>query len=691
MPEFICPHCHAVFREKKSLCPADGSLLIEVPVLADLSGQVLRQKYKLDKALGHGGFGSVYKATHLVLGRPVAVKVLRAEFRSDTNMVARFFNEARVVTRLTNPHTINPFDLDQTADGLLFMVMDFIQGVTLRRLAKDEGDPPGRLPWRRTLRLLIQVCDSLEEAHREGVVHRDLKPDNVMVSNRGGEPDFVTVLDFGIAKVLEGADMASLTTAGMILGSPAYMSPEQVKSTDITALSDIYSLGAVAFHALSGTLPVNARQTAAILQEKIHSEPVPITRKTPDVTVPLELEELLVRMLALEPGDRPRTAAEVKEEFVKLLQRYAGVPDDKKSYQAAFAAPPAGDPGTEPGTRGYDGMPLEGEAQDFALEETLVSRVHDEMTEDDDAEPESAGPVETPVREEVAPAVLPEPPRSRRLLLAVTAITAALALVAVVLIVSVQFGGKKTEESPADNSEPAAKKEPAPEPGPEPKAEAHPASALAPHPAPRTPFAKERPAEDHSTPTAREGPSPGAKAAEDKQPEKKKEPAEMKPEEKKEPEEKKQPVEKDVPAEKLPDLPIDEGDGPVEEAAVAPAAKKKEPTEDHSTPTAKEGPAEDHSTPTAKEGPAEDHSTPTAKEGPAEDHSTPTAKEGPAPEEEAAKKKAEEEAAKKKAEEEYKKSEEEMNNLLNEMGGSGPGGSDPTDDMFKEMEDGPNW
>ena len=135
MPEYMCPHCHAVYQEAKPICPNDGSILIEVPVLTDLSGQVLKQKYKLDVALGHGGFGSVYKATHLVLGKTVAVKVLRAEFRSDSTMVARFFNEARVVTRLSNPHTINTFDLDQAEDGFLFMVMDYVEGDTLRKLA----------------------------------------------------------------------------------------------------------------------------------------------------------------------------------------------------------------------------------------------------------------------------------------------------------------------------------------------------------------------------------------------------------------------------------------------------------------------------------------------------------------------------------------------------------------------------
>jgi len=348
MAEFICPHCHAVFRERAATCPDDGSILIEVPVLSDLSGRVLRQKYRLERSLGQGGFGSVYRATHLVLGKTVAVKVLRAEFRSDSNMVARFFHEARVVTRLTNPHTITTFDLDQAEDGFLFMVMDFVEGRTLRKLAQDEGMPPGRLPWQRALRLLIQVCDSLEEAHKAGVIHRDLKPDNIMVSNRGGEADFVTVLDFGIAKVIEGSEQQNLTAAGMLLGSPAYMSPEQVRGGPLDARSDIYSLGAVAYQVLSGSLPINARQTAAILAEKMLNRPDPPSRKVPGLQLPVDLEYLVMRMLEVDENARPAGAAQVKAEMLRFLAAWpegAGMSEDLTLSAVDTARPD--------GTRGY--------------------------------------------------------------------------------------------------------------------------------------------------------------------------------------------------------------------------------------------------------------------------------------------------------------------------------------------------
>ena len=361
MPEFVCPHCHHVYQENKGNCPTDGSILIEVPKMNDLSGEVFKKKYKLEEVLGHGGFGSVYKGTHLVLGRPVAIKVLRAEFRSDSTMVKRFFNEARVVTRLTNPHTINTFDLDQTEEGLLFMVMDFVEGVTLRKLARSEGDPPGRIEWRRAIRLLLQVCDSLAEAHEAGVVHRDLKPDNIMISNRGGEADFATVLDFGIAKVLEGTDMANITGTGMILGSPAYMSPEQIVGGDLDARSDLYSLGAVAYHVISGTLPCTAKQTAAILQEKVQALPPRPTKRVPGINIPVELEDIVMRLLALSPAHRPSSAGEVKAEFQRIADLYSEVEDSPEAYQQAFRANQSA--GDASGTRGY---PARGTAQTAA-------------------------------------------------------------------------------------------------------------------------------------------------------------------------------------------------------------------------------------------------------------------------------------------------------------------------------------
>ena len=452
MAEFMCPHCHAVFREKKDVCPNDGSILIEVPVLADLAGKVLKKKYKLDQALGHGGFGSVYKATHLVLGKSVAVKVLRAEFRNDQNMVARFFNEARVVTRLTNPHTINTFDLDQAEEGFLFMVMDFVEGQTLRQLARAEGNPPGRLPWQRAVRFLIQVCDALIEAHKEGVVHRDLKPDNVMISNRGGEKDFVTVLDFGIAKVLEGADTQNLTAAGMLLGSPAYMSPEQVKGIQVTPASDIYSLGVIAYQIITGTLPVTARQTAAILHEKVTGRPESISRKVPDLQIPIELEHLVMETLEVEESARPPNVSVIRDTLVRLLREHGG--EEAGAISGVPLAPPS--TAVADGTRGYQAPIMT--AEQLGAAETVMSRPLPDESEDREdvpvaevaSEVQPSSPVEPVVDETfLASAIVEVPKTGRRFLVGVGILASLLVVAAVALFIGMNLQTKTRGEAKA--------------------------------------------------------------------------------------------------------------------------------------------------------------------------------------------------------------------------------------------------
>jgi serine/threonine protein kinase len=446
MAEYMCPHCHAVYVEKLLACSNDGSILIEVPVLNDLSGKVLRQKYRLDETLGQGGFGAVYKATHLVLGKQVAVKVLRAEFRNDSTMVARFFNEARVVTRLTNPHTINTFDLDQAEEGFLFMVMDFVKGRTLRSLARHEGDPPGRLPWERSINLLIQVCEALEEAHAAGVVHRDLKPDNVMVSNRGGAADFVTVLDFGIAKVIEGSDMQNLTAAGMLLGSPAYMSPEQVKGGELSALSDIYSLGVIAYQVLSGLLPVTARQTAAILQEKILTRPEPLSRKVPDLVLPLELENLVMNMLEVDESLRPQTATEIKEKFIAILRSEGG------ELAVGLGVSPSSGVSSAPraeGTVGYEAPFKQPPEPQTKVDEPKIAPVPAKgMTQQAPQSAPAARPPQLTADEEptrVPGIVTSSRPRNRRLLVGLAVSAIVLVAIAVGLAVGI---GMKTKEGP---------------------------------------------------------------------------------------------------------------------------------------------------------------------------------------------------------------------------------------------------
>ncbi len=696
MPEYMCPHCHAVFREHKPNCPNDGSILIEVPVLTDLSGKVLRQKYRLDEALGHGGFGSVYKATHLVLGKLVAVKVLRAEFRNDSTMVARFFNEARVVTRLTNPHTINTFDLDQAEEGFLFMVMDYVEGQTLRQLARQEGSPPGRLPWQRTLKLLVQVCDALEEAHKAGVVHRDLKPDNIMISNRGGQADYVTVLDFGIAKVVEGTDMQNLTAAGMLLGSPAYMSPEQVRGGTIGPLSDIYSLGVIAYQVLSGLLPINAKQTAAMLQEKMLNRPEPLTRKVPDLQLPLELEHLVMTMLELEEAQRPQTAGEVRDIFVRLLREeggaeagsLAGVPlqappqagvDGTRGYAEPFSARAGAAPGKVP-----ESAPSEpARAADMGLEPTLV--------------PDAAAPALPGDGSEDAtrvPGIVTRPAGPGRRVIGGAAIFAGL-LVAVAIALAIGLGLKEKDDAGASKApavataqpdavaaKPAgipAEKPPRPEP---PEAERNPArhapdasAVQAPPPAEEKDVVEVRdvvapeiqPTPDLVTDVV---PVPETVAADvvESPPVS---PAEKLPAEGK--------TEKHPPAPNVPEVPT-EKPSPAEKTVVP----KEKPTPAEKTEVPKEKPAPEEKTEVPKEKPAPVEKTEVRKEKPAPVEKTEVPKEKPAPAEKPSPVE-DLEKAQKKVDKELK---EEMKALQKDLGMEpGKGVEGHIDKAFKELDD----
>ncbi len=203
----------------------------------------------MGEELGRGGFGIVFKATHRSLGTSVAVKVLLPHVLSDPSHAQRFHREVALTKRLSHPNTVRILDAEQTADGLPFFVMEYIEGRTLQGVLAREG----KLSPARAARITIQVLKSLAEAHAQGIVHRDLKPGNIMIAEVYGERDYVKVLDFGIAKALETSGTAGATETGMILGTPAYMSPEQVRTVvPLDGRSDLYTLGLILFECLTG-------------------------------------------------------------------------------------------------------------------------------------------------------------------------------------------------------------------------------------------------------------------------------------------------------------------------------------------------------------------------------------------------------------------------------------------------------
>ena len=275
--------------------------------------------YHIKDLVGAGAMGQVFMGEHPQIGRKVAVKVLNHQLSSNSDMSTRFLSEARAVNRINHPNIVQVFDFGTLPDGRLYLVMEFLKG-------RDLGsymDEKRRLSLRETLELLDQLTSGLEAAHEVGIVHRDLKPDNIFLVE--GKTGFqVKIVDFGVAKLLEPEMHSGERTAtGLIMGTPAYMSPEQATGdvNNIGPASDIYALGIIVYRMLSARLPIEGDFVPQILLKHISEPPTPISRFLPDF--PLALWEVLARALAKAPADRPKTARDFYDSFFGIVQRMA--------------------------------------------------------------------------------------------------------------------------------------------------------------------------------------------------------------------------------------------------------------------------------------------------------------------------------------------------------------------------------
>ncbi|WP_434299227.1 serine/threonine-protein kinase [Corallococcus exiguus] len=271
-----------------------------------LLGRILNERFRILETLGAGGMGRVYKAMQAPLDRLVALKVLNPQYSGegkDPGFQKRFFLEASVTAKLRHPNTVTVIDYGKTEDGIYYIAMEYLEGLTLSQLLTQEGP----LPWERALAIGQQVARSLREAHKVGLIHRDLKPANVMVLNQEADHDVVKVLDFGLVKSFSGdASMkedTTLTQAGVILGSPQYMAPEQARNI-ADPRSDVYSLGVVLYQVLMGRPPFQAAQSIDVIVKHINDPPPPFYTVWPDHNVPAEVEALVMKCLAKRPVDR---------------------------------------------------------------------------------------------------------------------------------------------------------------------------------------------------------------------------------------------------------------------------------------------------------------------------------------------------------------------------------------------------
>ena len=269
-------------------------------------GMVLQEKYLIRRALGEGGMGAVYEAEHQLIKKRVAIKCLHQQFAQNAEIVARFHREAHATAKIGHPNIIEVTDMGRFPDGALFMVLEFLDG---RDWAADI-EREGAQPLGKVVRIVSQMCDALDAAHAEDIIHRDLKPENVYLVERGGNPDYVKVLDFGISKFKDSAGKG-MTQTGTTMGTPYYMSPEQAQARkDIDHRADIYSMGVMMFQALTDQYPFDD-ESYPMLVLKICTEPAPsVLRYRPDL--PAEIDTIINKLLSKSPGDRYNTCAELK-------------------------------------------------------------------------------------------------------------------------------------------------------------------------------------------------------------------------------------------------------------------------------------------------------------------------------------------------------------------------------------------
>jgi len=293
--------------------------------LDSLVGRTLNNRYQVERKIGEGGFGAVFEGKQLATGRPVALKILHPHSVSDATVVARFRREAEACSQLRNPHTVTIYDFDQTEDGVLYLAMELVRRESLQEIQHRDG----AIEPSRALCILDQVAEALGEAHDKGIVHRDMKPENIMVERRGGA-DFVKVLDFGIAKILSGEGskiIPALTAIGQTVGTLEFMSPEQLRGKALDGRSDIYALGMVAYEMLTGQLPFKgAKSTTEVIQFHLQEPSPPPSSLRPDLAIPPAVDEVVLKMVAKGCDDRHASAAALRQHIADVLATLDAAP-----------------------------------------------------------------------------------------------------------------------------------------------------------------------------------------------------------------------------------------------------------------------------------------------------------------------------------------------------------------------------
>jgi serine/threonine-protein kinase len=306
----VCPQCGSEYPMDVRFCPNDGVALHVVSDGGGLVGQILADRYSVLRKLGEGGMGEVYLGEHVKMGRQCAIKVMRATMANDPAAAGRFGREAANASRINHPNVAIVYDFGETPDGIIYIAMELVDGEPLSNLIAREK----ALTVARATEICRQVAEALGAAHELGIVHRDLKPDNIMIVTKDGR-DLVKVVDFGIAKAMQSGG-TRLTRTGFVLGTPAYMSPEQIAGDVLDGRTDLYSLGCILFELLTGDVTFGGSSAETIISRRL-TEPPPHPRAL-NAEVPPLLDDVVVAALARSPADRFQTAAELATALVQF-------------------------------------------------------------------------------------------------------------------------------------------------------------------------------------------------------------------------------------------------------------------------------------------------------------------------------------------------------------------------------------
>jgi serine/threonine-protein kinase len=297
------------------------------PVDPFIGREIVDGRFKILQKIGSGGMGSVYKAHESAVDRMVGIKILHPKLANRKDLVSRFRREARAMSHLSHPNTTKVFLYGELDDGSLYIVMEYLEGKNLNQTVRAEGP----LDMMRALPILIQVCGALDEAHRAGIIHRDMKPENIFLCQEHGLKDYAKVLDFGLAKVTEREMRPGsiiLTQEGMVFGTPEFMSPEQAQGKTLTPASDIYSLAVILYEVLTGKLPYRATTPLEYIQAHVAAKPIALEERVAGKQFPPLLASIMDRALSKKPEDRFSTAAGFAAAMQAVLDGRTTLPED---------------------------------------------------------------------------------------------------------------------------------------------------------------------------------------------------------------------------------------------------------------------------------------------------------------------------------------------------------------------------